>query len=210
MKNLAVFVSGSGSDLQSIIDAINCGSLEAKIKVVIAGKPAIYALERAKTAGIDGVVFDKRNYTDISIMYEDIIKLLKSLEIDYIVLAGYLNILSKNIIDAYRGQIINIHPSLIPKYSGMGYYGMKVHRAVIENKEKVSGATVHYVDEGADTGEIIAQEEVPVYEDDTPETLQKRVLELEHILLPKTLQKLIKGASDEKKSINQRIGQDQH
>ena len=111
---------------------------------------------------------------------------------ELIVLAGYLNIVTPILVDKYRNKIINIHPSLIPKYCGMGFYGMKVHRAVIENGEKESGATVHYVDEGADTGAIIRQEKVPVIEGDTPETLQKRVLELEHRLLPKVVAQLCK------------------
>ncbi|NCA67343.1 MAG: phosphoribosylglycinamide formyltransferase [Clostridia bacterium] len=190
MKKIAVFVSGSGSDMQSVIDSIKTGELRAEIVLVVASREGIFAIERAQKEGIECVVFDKKNYSDLNAMYDTIIEALRKAEAEYIVLAGYLNILSKNIIDAYRQKIINIHPSLIPKYCGMGYYGMRVHRAVIENKESVSGATVHYVDEGADTGEIIAQGYVEVLEDDTPETLQKRVLELEHRLLPETLKKI--------------------
>ncbi len=190
MKKLAVFVSGSGSDMQSVIDSIKSGALQAEIALVIASREGIFAIERAKTENIPYVVYNKRDYADISVMYERIIIELKSAGIDYILLAGYLNILTKNIVEAFSKRIINIHPSLIPKYCGMGYYGMKVHEAVISNREKISGATVHYVDEGADTGEIIAQEAVPVYDTDTPETLRNRVLELEHRLLPQTLIKL--------------------
>ena len=119
-----------------------------------------------------------------------IIEYLKPLNVDLIVLAGYLSIVTKPLVEKYRNRMINIHPALIPKYCGMGMYGMNVHNAVIAHKEKQSGATVHYVDEGADTGKIIAQETVPVFEDDTPESLQKRVLELEHKLLPKVVKEL--------------------
>lgn len=190
MTKVAVFVSGNGSDLQSIIDAIEHGDLDAKIEIVVASKAGIFAIERAKAAGILSQVFFKGDFKNLEEMYESIIEKLKSLDIEYIVLAGYLNILSPNIIKAFDKKIINIHPSLLPKYGGDGMYGMRVHRAVIENGEKVSGATVHFVDEGTDTGEIIAQETVPVYEDDTPESLAARVLETEHILLPKTLKTL--------------------
>ena len=123
-------------------------------------------------------------------MYDALIPLLKEKNIDLIVLAGYLTVLTPNIVSAFRGKIINIHPSLIPAYCGNGFYGMRVHRAVIENKEKFSGATVHFVDEGTDTGEIIAQEKVEVYPSDTTESLRARVLELEHRLLPETVAKL--------------------
>lgn len=191
MKKLAVFVSGSGSDMQSVIDSIKSGALKAQIVLVIASREGIYAIERAKAENIPYAVYNKKEYADISVMYERIIQELKAVQTEYILLAGYLNILTKNIVDAYPKRIINIHPSLIPKYCGMGYYGMKVHEAVIMNREKISGATVHFVDEGADTGEIIAQETVPVYPTDTPETLRERVLELEHRLLPKTLIKLL-------------------
>lgn len=191
MKKLAVFVSGGGTDMQSVIDSINRGEIHARIVMVIASKEGIFALERAKRENIPYRVYNKKDYENISEMYEAIIAELKAAEVDYILLAGYLNILTKNIVDAFTKRIINIHPSLIPSYCGMGYYGMKVHRAVIDNKEKYSGATVHYVDEGADTGEIIAQERVPVYLTDTPETLQQRVLELEHRLLPETLKKIL-------------------
>ncbi len=192
MINLAVFVSGSGSDLQRIIDSIKSGYLKnVQIRLVIASRDKIYALERAERENIPTAIFSHKDYKDIADMYEDSLAESKNAKIDYIVLAGYLNILTSNIIAAYRNRIINIHPSLIPKYSGKGYYGMKVHKAVIENREKLSGATVHYVDEGTDTGEIIAQETVPVYENDTPESLQQRVLELEHKLLPATLKKIL-------------------
>lgn len=176
--------------MQSIIDSIESGYLNAQIKTVIASKSGVYALQRAADAKLEHRVFEKKDYLNTQDMDREIIALLQSLGVEYVVLAGYLNILSKDFIDAYRGRIVNIHPSLIPKYCGDGMYGMRVHRAVIENGEKVSGASVHYVDEGVDTGDIIAQEMVAVIESDTAETLAARVLELEHKLLPKTLKKL--------------------
>lgn len=191
MKNIAVFVSGGGTDLQSIIDAVQEGSLKVNISLVIGSKAGIYALERAKSVGIPVHVFCKNDYENLSAMYEDVISLLKLSKIDYIVLAGYLSILSPNIINAFEGRIINVHPALLPKFGGKGYYGMRVHEAVISSGEKISGATVHFVDEGTDTGKIISQGIVPVLPDDTPEKLQKRVLELEHKLLPETLAKLL-------------------
>ena len=196
MKNIAVFVSGGGTDLQSIIDAQISGKLKAKVSLIIASKDGIFAIERAKTNNIPYKVFKKKDFDSLELMYEKIIEVLSEFKIDFIVLAGYLNILTSNIVKSFNKRIINIHPALIPKYSGMGFYGMKVHEAVIQNKDKFSGATVHYVDEGADTGEIIAQKVVEVFDTDTAETLSKRVLEAEHILLPETLIKLL---SEEKK-----------
>ncbi|MGP1487914.1 MAG: phosphoribosylglycinamide formyltransferase [Peptoanaerobacter stomatis] len=177
--NIAVMVSGSGSNLQAIIDNVNSGYIKANIELVISSKQDIYALKRAKDNNIKSVV-----------LKDDIKKMLGVLEendIDLIVLAGYLSILDKKIIERYENRIINIHPSLIPKYCGKGYYGIKVHEQVIRNKEKVSGATVHYVDNGIDTGEIIIQEHLQVNEDDTAQTLQKRILEIEHKILPKAI-----------------------
>lgn len=189
-KKIAVFVSGGGTDMQSIIDAIESGELNAEISIVIASKEDIFALERAKKHGIKSRIFKKNDYLSLDDMYAEIITLLKSIGVEYIVLAGYLLLLTPNIVKEYEKKIINIHPSLIPKFCGKGFYGIKVHKAVIEAGEKVSGATVHYVDEGADTGEIIAQVHVDVKEDDTAQTLQARVLEAEHKLLPQTLSKL--------------------
>ena len=181
--NIAVMVSGSGSNLQAIIDNVNLGYIKANIELVISSKQDVYALKRAKENNIKSVV-----------LKDDVKKMLEVLEenyIDLIVLAGYLSILDKKIIDRYENRIINIHPSLIPKYCGKGYYGIKVHEQVIRNKEKVSGATVHYVDNGIDTGEIIIQEHLQVNEDDTAQTLQKRILEIEHKILPKAIKIVI-------------------
>jgi len=192
LKRLAVFVSGSGSNLQALIDAIQDGSIKnGVIKLVIASSPNAYALERAKQAGIDTLVFEKSTYPSLFDMFEEIIKVLQEKSIDYIVLAGYLTILTPNIIAAYRNKIINIHPSLIPSHCGNGFYGLKVHQAVIAAREKVTGATVHFVDEGTDTGAIIMQQQVQVMEDDTAERLQARVLLTEHQLLPKAINHII-------------------
>lgn len=192
MKKLAIFVSGGGTDMQSIIDAVEKGDINARIECVICSKDGIFSIERCKKHNIAYYVFDKKSYASAEDMDGAIITTLESRGVELIVLAGYLNIVTPILVDKYRNRIINIHPSLIPKYCGMGFYGMKVHRAVIENGEKESGATVHYVDEGADTGAIIRQEKVPVIEGDTPETLQKRVLELEHRLLPEVVAQLCK------------------
>lgn len=187
MKNIAVFVSGSGSDMQSIIDAVENGKINGKILAVIANKDGIFALERAKKHNIPSKVFKVKDYESIEERDIAILNYLKPLNIDLIVLAGYLSIVTPILVDAYNKKIINIHPSLIPLHCGKGMYGLKVHEAVLKAKDKVSGATVHYVDYGADTGEIIKNVKVDVLEDDTPESLQKRVLEKEHILLPEVV-----------------------
>lgn len=192
MKNIAVFISGSGSDMQSVIDACEKGQINGKVVCVIANKDNIFGLQRAQNHNIPSKVFAISQYGDAEKRDSAIADYLLQFNIDLIVLAGYLSIVTSVLIDKYQGAIINIHPSLIPKFCGMGMYGMKVHNAVIEAKEKFSGATVHYVDEGADTGAIIEQAIVEVMPDDTPESLQVRVLEAEHKLLPSVVAKLCK------------------
>ena len=189
--NIAVFASGGGTDFQSIIDGVESGLIKAKINMLIASKPDIYAIERAKKHNIPHYVFCKKDYLSGEEMFDSIIKLLRANKTDLIVLAGYLTILSPNIVKAYEGRIINIHPALLPKFGGVGMYGMNVHEAVIAAGEKESGCTVHYVDTDADTGKIIAQARVAVDKDDTPESLQKKVLEKEHELLPRVVAQLI-------------------
>ncbi len=189
---IAVFISGSGSNLQSIIDNIENGNLNCEISCVIADREC-FGLERAEKHGIKSIMLDKKlfgkNLSDeINAILENDIE-----KTDYIVLAGYLSILSENFINKWNRKIINIHPSLLPKFGGKGMYGMNVHRAVIEAKETESGCTIHFVDTGVDTGEIILQIKVPVLSDDTPEILQKRVLEKEHILLIEGIKKLIEN-----------------
>ena len=192
MKKIAVFVSGGGTNLQNIIDSIERKELNAQIVLVVASKHGIFAIERAKNANIPVSIYEKGEYENLELMYADLIDELKEKEVEYIILAGYLTILTPNIIREYKQKIINIHPSLLPKFGGKGYYGLKVHQAVIDAKEKVSGATVHFVDEQIDTGDIIDQVEVPVYEYDTPETLQARVLQEEHKLYLKAIKKVLK------------------
>lgn len=187
MKRIAVFVSGGGTDFQSLIDGVQSGAIDAQIALCVASKPGIFAIERAKQNGIPCEVFCKREYADAKTMFLSIADRLDALNIDLIILAGYMTILEQDFVKKYKGKIINIHPSLIPKFCGEGYYGMRVHQAVIAAGETLSGATVHYVDEGVDTGDIIMQREVPVYKNDTPETLAARVLQAEHILLPEVV-----------------------
>lgn len=189
-KRIAVLVSGGGSNLQSIIDNIEQGNLNCEISYVIADREC-FGLERAEKSGIKNILLDKKLYKEN--LSDEINKVLENEEekIDYIVLAGYLSILSDSFIKKWTRKIINIHPSLLPKFGGKGMYGINVHRAVIEAGEKESGATVHFVDSGIDTGEIITNIKVPVFENDTPEELQKRILEKEHILLIEGIKKLL-------------------
>lgn len=178
MLKIAVLVSGGGSNLQSIIDeskSINC-----QIKMVISDRPC-YGLERAKNHGINTMLIDRKVYKkDLSKKIDEIL----GNKVDLIVLAGFLSILDENITNRWKGKIINIHPSLLPKFGGAGMYGMNIHKAVVAAGEAESGCTVHYVDAGVDTGKVIFQEKVEVKPTDTPEDLQKRVLALEHKLLP--------------------------
>ena len=189
-KRIAVLVSGGGSNLQSIIDNIEQGNLNCEISYVIADREC-YGLERAAKHGIKNVLLDRKVLKEK--LSDEISSVLENDDekTDYIVLAGYLSILSPEFIKKWSRKIINIHPSLLPKFGGKGMYGMNVHRAVIEEKETESGCTIHFVDTGVDTGEIILQMKVPVLSDDTPEILQKRVLEKEHVLLIEGIKKLL-------------------
>lgn len=190
MFKIAVLASGGGSNLQSIIDSINKGYLNCKIEMVIGSKEGIYALERAKYNGIQTYVVSKKEYGDK--VSDKILELIKG-KVDLIVLAGYLSILQGDILKDFKNKIINIHPSLIPSFCGEKMYGLKVHDAVINSGVKFSGCTVHFVNEDVDGGEIILQEVVPVYFEDTKEELQRRVLEKEHILLPKAIDLISKN-----------------
>lgn len=187
MKRLAVMVSGGGTDLQSVIDGVQSGKIPAEIAVVISSKPGVYALERAKKAGIPGIVICKKDYADEQAFFDANLGALREYGAEGVVLAGYLSILGKQMIEAYPNKIINIHPSLIPSFCGKGYYGLRVHQAVLDYGAKVSGATVHFVDEGADTGPIILQQAVSVLPEDTAESLQQRILEVEHEILPEAV-----------------------
>lgn len=192
MKKIAVFASGSGSDFQSVIDE-NEREPFCEISLLVASKEGIYALERAKSHNIEAIVRSKKDFPSNEEMFEDIIRELNARNIDFVVLAGYLNMIAENFVKAFPDRIINIHPSLIPSFCGKGYYGLNVHRAALEYGVKISGCTVHFVDEHYDSGAIILQRCVPVLEDDTPETLQARVLEEEHRALPEAVRLLATG-----------------
>jgi phosphoribosylglycinamide formyltransferase-1 len=189
MLKLAVLVSGGGTNLQALIDQIEQKKLtDVKIEVVISNKKDVYALERAKQHGIPTVTVIKRDYENQTQFEDDLLARLNRYQVDLIVLAGCLMILPEIIIRNYRNRIINIHPSLIPSFCGAGFYGLKVHEAVLARGVKVTGATVHFVDEGCDTGPIILQKAVMVEEDDTPEILQRRVMEqAEWLILPEAV-----------------------
>jgi phosphoribosylglycinamide formyltransferase-1 len=184
---IAVLISGGGTNLQSIIDNIENGVIDGEIKLVLSNVKDAYGLIRARNHDIPAFFIDKENRN------EKILQLLNNENIDLVILAGYLKILSSEIIKKYNKRIINVHPSLIPKYCGKGYYGEKVHKAVIENNEKYSGATVHFVDEGIDTGEILMQTRVNVNDNDDCKSLAKKVLVIEHRILVSVVEKISKG-----------------
>ena len=190
MLNTAVFVSGGGTNLQAIIDAKKRGEMPSvSLRLVIASNRHAYALERAKNEGIDAIVISKRKSESPEEYGMRLIEALKENEIELIALAGFLTILPENVIRAYNRRILNIHPSLIPAFSGKGYYGLKVHEEALKRGVKVSGATVHFVNEIPDGGEIICQKAVEVEPGDTPETLQRRIMErAEWVLFPKAIE----------------------
>ena len=195
---VAVLVSGGGTNLQALIDKEADGQIpDAHIVKVIASREDAFALERAAKAGIETAVAKEP---------QQVMEELQKSGADMIVLAGYMKVLPKEIIERYRNKIINIHPSLIPKYCGKGFYGKRVHKAVLEGGEKESGATVHFVDEGVDTGEIILQEKVPVLEGDTPDELAARVLKVEHRILAEGLNQVAAKIQVEKMKSDEKGG----
>ncbi len=198
MLRVVVMVSGGGTNLQAIIDSISAGEIKnAGIVGVISNNYGVYALERAKKAGIESAVVCPKDFLDRAAFNEALLDKVNSYEPDLIVLAGFLVVIPEKMIDAYENRIINIHPSLIPSFCGTGYYGLKVHEAALARGVKLTGATVHYVDKGTDTGPIILQKAVEVKEGDTPEILQRRVMEeAEWKLLPAAISKI----ADEKES----------
>ena len=199
MFKIAVLASGSGSNLQSIIDNIENGFLDCKIEMIVGSKEGIYALERGKKHNIDTFVVSKKEYGQNT--SDKILELVRKKQIDLIVLAGYLSILDGEILKEYKDKIINIHPSLIPAFCGDKMYGINVHKAAINKGVKVSGCTVHFVNDEVDGGEIILQETVPVYFEDTAEELQKRILEKEHKLLPLAIKYISEGKIEIKSGI---------
>lgn len=189
MLKMAVLVSGGGTNLQAIMDKIDDGSItNAEISVVISNNPNAYALERAKKHGIEARCISPKNFESRAAFNEALLAAIQSYEVDLVVLAGCLVVIPEIMVKAYPNKIINIHPALIPAFCGTGYYGLKVHEAVLERGAKVTGATVHFVDEGTDTGPIILQKAVEVQEGDTPEVLQRRVMEeAEWEIMPKAI-----------------------
>lgn len=195
--NIAVLVSGGGTNLQALIDAQKSGIIESgKINLVISNNKNAYALTRAKDNGIKTAVVTKAEYGSMAAMEEKIVSILEENKIDLIVLAGFMCILSEKFTRRYDRRIINVHPSLIPSFCGEGFYGLRVHEAALSKGVKVTGATVHFVNEIPDGGEIIMQKAVKIAKNDTPETLQKKVMkQAEWIILPKAVEKISKEIS---------------
>ena len=185
LKKIAVLVSGGGTNLQAIIDKIH--QKYGEIVLVITNNQHAYGLERGRKAGIEGLFLDHLKFSDQNAYDQELVRILKEYEVDLVVLAGYMKIISPFFVKAYENTIINVHPSLIPSFCGEGFYGIHVHEAVIDYGVKITGATVHFVNEVADGGPIILQKSVNVTDDDTPETIQKKVLLIEHELLPKAI-----------------------
>lgn len=195
MLKVAVMVSGGGTNLQAILDAIDEGRItNAQVSVVISNNKNAYALERAKKHGIDAVCLSPKDFAEREAFHKALLEKVDSYHVDLIVLAGFLVVIPPMLIKAYKNRIINIHPSLIPSFCGTGYYGLKVHEGVLNRGVKVTGATVHFVDEGTDTGPIILQKAVEVKNADTPEVLQRRVMEeAEWKIMPKAIDLIANG-----------------
>ncbi len=195
MLRVAVMVSGGGTNLQALIDAVEAGTIEhTQIVAVISNKKDAYALERAEKHGILGLCISPKDFAGRDAFGRALVQALQEKQADLVVLAGYLVILPEILVQAYQNRMINIHPSLIPSFCGAGYYGLKVHEAVLARGVKVTGATVHFVDEGTDTGPIILQKAVEVHPDDTPKTLQQRVREqAEWKILPQAVRLIAQG-----------------
>lgn len=192
-SNLAVFISGGGTGLQAFIDATRLGILSAKIVLVVSSNSKAYGLERAGAAGIETCVHRIKDYSSRDEADRALLKRLTDAQVDFIALAGYLKLVPVDVVAAYRGRIVNIHPALLPRYGGKGMYGHHVHEAVIAAGDRESGVSVHFVDEAYDHGRVLDQVKVPVEPDDTPETLAERVQRQEHKFYPRVLEKLIRG-----------------
>lgn len=195
MLKLAVLVSGGGTNLQAILDAMDCGKIQnAKVSVVISNNRNAYALTRANEHGIEAVCISPKDFADRAAFNQAFLEKLDSYQVDLVVLAGFLVVLPQEMIQRYQNRIINIHPSLIPSFCGKGYYGLKVHEGALARGVKLTGATVHFVDEGTDTGPIILQKAVAVEPGDTPEALQRRVMEqAEWVILPQAIDLIAAG-----------------
>ena len=190
---IGVLISGGGTNLQAVIDSLEKNEIKANIELVISNKEEAYGLTRAKNHDIEAKFIDIKDFEDEESYNLELIKEFKRAGVELVLLAGYLRVLSSSFIDAFRNRIINIHPSLIPSFCGKGYYGKKVHQAAIDYGVKLTGATVHFVDEGTDTGPIILQDVVRVYPEDNADDLQKRVLNLEHKLLVEAVRLYCEG-----------------
>ncbi len=192
MLKVGVLVSGGGTNLQAIVDAIDAGRVKnAKVSFVFSNNANAYALERAKNAGIEAMALSPSSFETREEFNQAMLRALKERNLDLIVLAGFLVKIPPEMVEAFRGRIINIHPSLIPSFCGVGYYGLKVHEAALKRGVKVTGATVHYVDEGMDSGPIILQKAVEVKSGDTPKRLQQRVMEeAEWVILPQAIHQI--------------------
>ncbi len=195
MLKTAVLVSGGGTNLQAILDAVDAGEItNAEISVVISNNPGAYALERARAKGVEAVCISPKDFGTREQFHQALLDKLRSEGVDLIVLAGFLVVIPEMLVRAYPNRIINVHPSLIPSFCGTGYYGLKVHEAALARGVKVTGATVHFVDAGTDTGPIILQKAVEIREGDTPQILQRRVMEqAEWVILPKAIDLIANG-----------------
>lgn len=195
MLNIGVLVSGGGTNLQALIDAQTEGIIKSgKIVTVVSDRPGAYALERAEKAGIDNKLIDRKAYTDKAEFDSALCDYMKKMNVDIVVLAGFLSILGERFLSEYSDKIINVHPSLIPSFCGDGFYGLKVHKAALDYGVKVTGATVHFVNEITDGGRIILQKAVYIQPNDTPESLQKRVMEeAEWNILPRAVEMVCSG-----------------
>ncbi len=202
MVKTAVLVSGGGTNLQALIDAKAHGEIPfADICLVVSSKKDVYALQRAKDAGIKTETVPRKDYDSSAAFDKELLSILKKHDINIVVLAGFMTILGQNIIDAFPDRILNVHPSLIPSFCGKGYYGLKVHESALEKGVKITGATVHFVNEIPDGGQIILQKAVEINDNDTPSTLQERVMkEAEWIILPKALHMVSATYTTEKNS----------
>ncbi len=194
MKRLTILVSGFGSNMQSIVDSVNGGILKglAEIVLIISNNPNAYTLKRAENENIKVVCIERKSFEDEKSFNGTILEELQNVETDIVCLAGYIRMIGQEIIDVYRGRMLNIHPALLPKFGGKGMYGHHVHEAVVKSGEKKSGATVHFVEGEYDTGKIIMQREVEVFKFDTPQDVAKKVLAVEHHIYPEAIKKLLK------------------
>ncbi|WP_430883851.1 phosphoribosylglycinamide formyltransferase [Fusibacter sp. JL216-2] len=184
--NFAVFISGGGTNLQALIDAVESGQIDANLTLVISDRQGAYGIERAKKHNIPCMVLNKKDFDGLKNRDERIMEVLENHKIDFIMLAGYLSILTEKLVQKYEKRIINIHPALIPKYSGKGFYGDVIHKAVLDNGDEETGVTLHFVDAGVDSGPVIVQEKVKVAKGESLESLKAKIHALEHKLIVET------------------------